>query len=245
MSEYLQVLKRVESERGGAATQPTPLKPVRRGRRPTAGARVDAVADKTGAALIGASRAFATLLDNVRAAGQEHPVRHVVFAAASGSNATSAVTDGMAAHARRAGFAVVCAEILETAGRSMLRHRVRDDQKVGTLPLVLDLYGPRWPQEFTDWLGRAASETSIVIIQGPSLAHSLDAALLSRACDGLVIVAELEVTTREALSVASERARSTGCRVLGVALTGAQDRMPRWLRSLLNSATRLLDGRER
>jgi Mrp family chromosome partitioning ATPase len=54
--------------------------------------------------------------------------------------------------------------------------------------------------------------------------------LLARACDGLVIVAQSEVTHREALQLAAERARVVGCRTLGVVMHATKAPIPRWMR---------------
>ena len=62
-----------------------------------------------------------------------------------------------------------------------------------------------------------------------------DAAEAARAgaAEGLVIVAESEVTERAALQVAAERARIAGCNTLGVVMHGTKDRLPGWLRRLV------------
>ena len=84
------------------------------------------------------------------------------------------------------------------------------------------------------WIGRVASGVELVILEAPPLDESIDAALLSSASDGLVIVAEPEVTERATLQAAAERARAAGCHTLGVVLSGRRQHMPAWLRRFMN-----------
>jgi hypothetical protein len=98
---------------------------------------------------------------------------------------------------------------------------------------AVDLDAGLTPDALGAWIDRVAPHSDLVIVTGPPLATSIDAALLACACDGLVIVAESEVTERAALQVAAERARIAGCKTLGVVMHGAKDRMPGWLRRLM------------
>ncbi len=86
-----------------------------------------------------------------------------------------------------------------------------------------------------DAVHRVAPGTELVIITGPSLATSLDAALLAGVCDGLVIVAESGVTASDALKVAAERARIAGCRILGVVMRTTRRRLPDWISRLMRT----------
>lgn len=102
-------------------------------------------------------------------------------------------------------------------------------------PLTVDLNGSAAPGELSAWLDGAAVDSDLVLLEAPPLADSIDAALLACACDGLVIVADAEVTPRSALQVAAERAQVAGCRTLGVVMNGAKERMPSWMRRLFGN----------
>ncbi len=80
---------------------------------------------------------------------------------------------------------------------------------------------------------------ALTIIQAPPLLHSVDAALVARACNGLVLVVEPLHTAREMLRTAVERARTADCRILGLAISGAREWLPRWLRRLFAGQARL------
>jgi len=103
--------------------------------------------------------------------------------------------------------------------------------------LEIDLDGGAAPSDLNAWIERVAPDAQLVIVAGPPLANSIDTALLACASDGLVIVAESEVTDRNALQLAAERARIAGCRTLGVVMHGTQERMPVWMRRLMGSPT--------
>ena len=85
----------------------------------------------------------------------------------------------------------------------------------------------------TRWIARIAPQDELIVITGPPLAASVDAALLACACEGLVIVAESEVTERAALQIAADRARIAGCRTLGVVMHRTKDRLPGWVRRMV------------
>jgi hypothetical protein len=118
------------------------------------------------------------------------------------------------------------------------------DGASGGAALAVDLDAGSSPQALTAWVERTAPGSDLVILTGPPLATSIDAALLACACDGLVIVAESEVTERAALQVAAERARIAGCKTLGVVMYGAKDRVPGWLRRLMGDRSEPQFSRE-
>jgi Mrp family chromosome partitioning ATPase len=99
--------------------------------------------------------------------------------------------------------------------------------------LKVDLDAGPSGDALNDWAERIAPANDLVVITGPPLANSIDAALLACACDGLVIVAESEITDRKALHIAAERARIAGCRTLGVVMHGTKDHLPKWIRRIV------------
>ena len=181
-------------------------------------------------------RGIATLLDKIRALGGGQATRTLVFAGAAASDSVHAVSDGLARHAEHYGMHVLVAELIVREGG----HRLvavgavqQDDERTR----AIDLHGAGTPAELNAWIDRVAGTRDLVILEGPPLAESIDAALLACACDGLVIVADAEVTPRAALQAAAERAQIAGCRTLGVVMNGTKDRVPSWVRRLMESGS--------
>lgn len=88
--------------------------------------------------------------------------------------------------------------------------------------------------ELVSWLDEARSQHDVVIIEAPPLGLSVDAAVVARACDGLILIVEPRVTTSAALLASVERADAVGCRILGVVTQGKTETLPAWLRQLIN-----------
>lgn len=246
MSEYFRVLKRIETDQPRHTASPPALAAAKRALSQPALMPESPVKRAPSATLASpiagaTATAFATLFDNLRALANGHPARNLVFAGASTAESVRAVTTGLALHLEGLGLQVLVADLTEPTGRSLLRRRrgAWDERSEGRDVLSLDLHGSAWPSEFADWLATAAPRADLVIIEGRPLAQSIDSALLARACDGLVIVAQPEVTHREALQVAAERARVVGCRTLGVVMHATKDPIPRWMRRALTDDRRL------
>ncbi|MFQ5667102.1 MAG: hypothetical protein ACE5I7_11800 [Candidatus Binatia bacterium] len=159
---------------------------------------------------------------------------------ASGIEPVEAVTAGFAAHIEGLGLDVLRAELATWNGRPILRRRTCEADALPSAgdPLPLDLGVPAAQVELTDWLEGATRTADVTIIEAPSLSESVDAALLARACSGLVIVAQTAVTRRDTLELAAERARQVGCRTFGVVMYGSEKRVPAWVRHLLGGGRR-------
>jgi Mrp family chromosome partitioning ATPase len=128
------------------------------------------------------------------------------------------------------------AELTGRGGRSLLAPFATASNPDTTIPgLSIDLDTGLTTDQLHAWVGRAAPGVDLVVLIGPPLAASIDAALLASACDGLVIVAESEKTERAALQTAAERARATGCRTLGVVMHGTKEQLPGWMRRLMGT----------
>jgi hypothetical protein len=232
MSEYLQVLKRLEADRSWRpgdlpedapaarrpivatplASQPPVVPEAERRAFPEAERRAFNVAP------VRTATAFATLFDNLRAAADGQRPRSLVFAGMSTEEPVHAVAIGLMEHVERLGIKVRVVKLAETAGRPTLTAVSSEASSPARLPL----HGHRetWPMEFAQWLHLAAY-ADLVIVEGHPLCRSIDAALLARSCDGLVIVVRPAVTLRQDLRQAVERARAAGCRVLGLVMHGA------------------------
>lgn len=240
MSEYFRVLKRLEegrresdpshADRGAAKRIPNQAEPT-----PPSLRLVPKAARHSASVPAATSAAFRTLFDNIRVLA-DAPTPTLVFVGASGVEPVRMVTTGLAAHIERLGLEVLLAEIKDWNGRPILRRRADDsiDSSGAGDPSHLDLGAPAAQVHLTDWLDGAARVADVVIIEARPLTESIDAALLARACAGLVIVAENEVTHRDALQATAERARDAGCRTLGVVMCGTKSRLPGWIQRLLS-----------
>ena len=185
-----------------------------------------------------AASGFTALLDGLRAVtASDASTRAVVFAAVSASAASSRVIGGLAATADQLGLAVVVADITENGRRALLAPRrslpATTAEGCDHAGIMLEVDRATLATAAKHWLAQCGTAADLVLIEGPPLASSIDAALLARGCDGLVLVAETGVTERAALQTAAERARLAGCQILGIVLSGSAERVPAWLRPLM------------
>ena len=244
MSEYFRVLKRLETEK----VRPEEVihePPVRGSTTPLPKRTVIAPAEAVQvapAALLPlppartkTAAAFAALYDNLRALTDGQTTRSLVFAAAGGGS-VQPVTSGLAAHLMQIGSNALIGQLTGGAGRRLLRRLVDSPpgQAAGYRdPLPVDLSGRTESSDISHWVRSAADDSDLVLIEGQPLAESIDSALLARFCDGLVIVAHTEVTSRQALEIAADRARKVGCRTLGLVMYGTKERVPAWMQRFL------------
>ena len=138
----------------------------------------------------------------------------LVFAPVSVPGAARGVLEALAMRARELRLPIAVAELTRAAGAPQLVARGGEARP----PRPLELDGAGLAATLREWLGELAT-ASLVLIDAPPIQRSVDAVLLGAACDGLVLVAETDVTERAALRAAAERARDGGCRTLGVVLT--------------------------
>ena len=176
---------------------------------------------------------ISTLLESIRLIANGRDRRVVVFCGASTAEAVTTLAQGLAQHAERSGMTAFIGSLFRSAAGTI----VAAAHDAATTAQAVDLDAGLTPDMFATWLDRVAPESDLVIVTGPPLATSIDAALLACACDGLVIVAESEVTERAALQVAAERAKIAGCKTLGVVMHGSKDRMPSWMRRLMGDSS--------
>lgn len=172
--------------------------------------------------------------DLIIAAGGKVPGR-VVFAPAAAPLAGSKFVAELAAHSRRIGLAVLAAEITQETGRTGMRwHDAPGVDGDDRDPLALDLFNPRWPEDFASWRTRTARFADMVLIAGPPLDRSVDAALVASAFDGIVLLAHRGFTERSSIDDAMRRCRGVGANLFGVAfIDGA---VPSWLRQAPTSS---------
>jgi polysaccharide biosynthesis transport protein len=172
----------------------------------------------------------------------ERPVPIVVMAGVGEGASASTAVAGLAAAARECGLRMAVAELAGTAGRLMLRQR---RLRAGELPahegmpaespdgpaLGAALQAQSTAAQLESWLQRSGAD--FVLVEAPPLALAADAALLARICDGLVLVVEPAVTSREALRRAVRLAETSRCRLIGLVMREERRALPSWLRRLL------------
>lgn len=185
---------------------------------------------------------IAKLLDNLRLIATESGVRTIVFSGASTVEAVQALAQNLAHHADVNGMTALVATLTTSGGRTFVTPTV--GFATGAAPLEVELDAAVSGAHLRGWIGEVAPGADLLVITAPPLATSIDGALLACACDGLVIVAESEVTERAALHTAAERARITGCRTLGVVMHGTKDRVPGWVRRLMGDTAEPHPARE-
>lgn len=169
---------------------------------------------------------IAVLFDHVRILNRVGATWAVVLTAAARTVDVSRVAKGLAAHAERRGVPCRIGQIREGDGGVLLTSGTGDRA-------LLALNGGAAPVDIDAWLARMVPRAGLAILEAPPLSESITGALLARACDGLVIVAEIDRTTRADLREAAERARQAGCTATGVVTVAAAERPPGWLHRLL------------
>ena len=186
---------------------------------------------------------YTTLFDNLRAIGNGAPVSSVVISAASTVESVDRISNGLADEVCRHSLRVVVAELFRSVSQPTLKIRLqsRDDEGSSTpatdLPppassLTLDLRGGPVPRELAEWMEAARAHYDMVILEAPPLGLSVDAAMLARACDGLILTVEARGTSKDILMDAVGRADTVGCPLLGIVMQGRPERTPLWLRRL-------------
>jgi hypothetical protein len=181
---------------------------------------------------------FTTLLDRLRAhAARGMSARTLVLASPLSAPTASMVLDGLATRAERLGMEVVRGELRDVASRHLLPAR-RSVSSTARQCLAVTPSPAHLATEVQAWLSQH-QRADLVLIEAPPLLHSIDGALVARACDGLILVAERGRTERRALLEAAHRARIAGCALLGVVVHNP-DPLPRWLQRFAGARTSLL-----
>lgn len=176
-----------------------------------------------------------TIFNNLEALTLGRRPMTLVFAGATAANSVAILANRLTQHARERGFGVVLAELSRVGSESIVRQAAvsgRDDARAVD-PLVIDLHGAPNQTALGEWRERVSPGAEITFVVGPALDESVDAALLASQCDGLVLVAVQDETPRDALAAAAERARLTTAPTLGVVVHATGQRMPAWLRRIV------------
>lgn len=191
--------------------------------------------------------AYAAVLDEMRALTHQSPVPRVVIAGVSTAESVRPVFAGIEARAQQRGLRLLTAELVVARGHRLLRRKAAGADR-GTTPgnavegWAIEITGTPEPESLRDWLDEAAAGYDLVVIEAPPVLASVEAALLGKACDGLVMVVEQLVTSRRALRQATERAKASGCNLLGLLVVGAREWLPRWLQRFFDRSPSLPGG---
>jgi hypothetical protein len=184
----------------------------------------------------GQRESYGGLLDTIRSISRiRGRVPYVVLAGASHSEAVDRVVGGLVETGLRRGIRVVALELAATPeGRQLQAHRASPVAAGDTLA-PLEVSSPRPAEEIDAWLSGGLGRFDAVIVEGPALSDSADAALLGRELDGLFVVAEQGRTRGELLKLATQRAKSASSTVHGLVLTETRSVLPTWLSRLLGA----------
>jgi len=226
MSKYVQSLNRMRDEAEGDADQApsSPAAPPKADDDRAGDGRAATDREIRRAAALDGS---AALFERLRALAVEG-LGTVVIAGVVPTRSVAAIASSLAFQAERRGLSLVRAEVRGPVGRTAL---LRPLGRGAAGPLELDVQDDAAAAALRRWLGEARAD--LLVVEAPPLSTGADAALVARVTDGLVLVAESLVTDRGALAESTERARATGCRLLGVVLDRTRDHSPRWLDRLI------------
>lgn len=196
--------------------------------------------------------AHATLLENLRAIDTRLDVPTLVIAAVGRAETARPVIAGVIIQAHLSGLRLGLGKLVPAEGFRQLRrrvpatHTIEDTRPGGSSSpndMALRIVGSPDVEELTAWYNKAASGSDLLLIEAPPLLRSVDAALLGRACDGLVLVMETLGTRQEDLETAIDRARAAGSPPVGLVTAEHREWLPRSLRKILPSYPRTVRPR--
>src|SRR5262249_53229194 len=127
---------------------------------------------------------YSTLIDNLRVLADGQLPRSLVLASASAVDSVHPVAAGLFAHLERLGVRGRILKLGETRGLPALLP-VEGPATLERLPVCG--HDDAWATAFGEWL-RTTPDADLMIVEGGSLAQSINAALLARCGDGLVLV---------------------------------------------------------
>jgi hypothetical protein len=178
----------------------------------------------------GAAAGLGDLLDALRAIDSRFPQPRIVLSAASPHEPCEELAANLITHAARRGVRISVASLSVRDGRRQLQPLLTATPP-DLPPLVLGAEAETSAIDY--WFAQAGKDKDLILLLGPPLSSSVDGALLARHADGLVVIVRLASTRSQLLQAATERARSTGCRVLGLIVVDSPEVLPHWLQSLL------------
>ncbi|MCG8463128.1 MAG: hypothetical protein MI919_43145 [Holophagales bacterium] len=187
--------------------------------------------------------AHASLLESLRALDTRLEVPTVVIAGVDSADAPRPVIAGLIVQSHLRGLHLALGKLVPGKGFRLLRKRVPrsapgDDTRapgVDSSPedLALRIVGAPPAELLGEWYERAASGSDLLLIEAPPLLDSVDAALLARAADGLVLVVEPMSTRQDAFETAVDRARAAGAPPAGLVMSRHREWLPRAILKVL------------
>ncbi len=189
--------------------------------------------------------AHATLLDAMRAVAGKSQTPSIVVAGIAGAASANAVIEGVASQAALRGVRLRIGDVTVTQTHRTLSLRGEQPAEPGLVEreardtsLPLELTAAAAQEALENWFVTAGAGFDLLIVAGPPILSSVDALLVARACDGLVLVAEPLATQREEFESVVERARASGCQVLGLVMNENREWLPSFLSRLFSSYPR-------
>jgi capsular exopolysaccharide synthesis family protein len=191
---------------------------------------------------------YAALRDNLVVAGKGRRLSVLAFASCEGAEGTTWVAREFAEALASIGLSVLLVDAdLRTQG---LTRRLRPEgldltaavAAAATPPARLwgpgslaVVPGPKTPPnserffgsvEFAAWIDLQRATFDYVLFDAPPVSRAADSVILSRLCDGIVLVAEAAHTRRAALAHAHAHLASSGVNVVGLVLNRMHDPVP-------------------
>ncbi len=193
--------------------------------------------------------AHATLLDALRTVSGVSQTPTVVIAGISRNASALSVLDGVIDQAALRGVRLQIGDVVVTQTHRLLSVREPPPDARGMVEesddtsLSVELTDLSAQEALKTWFVTAGTGADLLIVTAPPILTSVDALLVARACDGLVLVAEPLATQREEFEIAIERARASGCQLLGLVMNENREWLPRLLARLFTSYPRTVAPR--
>jgi len=183
--------------------------------------------------------ACAPVFDKLLLRADGRIARSVVVAPAAAVAALPSAIAGLEVEAARRGLATMCATVkLKGNGCTLTADRRPDPARANGATETLSQVVTFEPgtsggsAELEAWLKAATRTHDLVFIVAPELAIGPQAAALAQDCDGLLILAESNRTTKKELRDAVNVAQQRRCHLFGVFVNEGRDRLARWASDL-------------
>jgi protein-tyrosine kinase len=200
---------------------------------------------------------YARLRDKLMVAANDRPLRTLVFAGCEGGEGCTRVTREFAEALASSGLNMLLVDAdLQTSGLTAslaadgpdLPEIVAEGRTPtgvewgnGRLAVIPNLACHQDKErffrapEFATWLEDQRQGHDYVLLDAPPLLRHAEGILVSRLCDGVVIVVQAEATRRESLVRAREQLERAEANIVGVVLNRARDHVPAFLQPYIST----------
>ena len=200
---------------------------------------------------------YARLREKLMLAGNERPLRALVFAGCEGGEGCTRVAREFAEMLASSGLNTLLVDAdLQTSGLTssiapgggdladvVAAGRTPPGVPWGLGQLAVVASPPSHPDkerffrasEFAAWLEDQRQRHDYVLLDAPPLLRFAEGVLVSRLCDGVVIVVQAGATKRESLVRTREQLERAEANIVGVVLNRARDQIPALLRPYLST----------